>query len=62
MHKKGFKKDEIEEALNIPPESTSKPSFNEALKNAQKCEINDAFYAGLDDTLDSAIKGTSEVE
>ena len=37
--------------------STPKISISAALKNAQKCEEKDAFYAAVDDSLDSVIKG-----
>ena len=44
---------ELEEALYVALESTPRISLLGALKNIQKCEEKDAFYAAVD----NAIKG-----
>ena len=49
-------KGEFEGALYIALESTPKFSLYGALKHAQNYEEKDAFYAAVDDPLDSVIK------
>ena len=49
-------KGEFEGALYIALESTPKFSLYGALKHTQNYEEKDAFYAVVDDPLDSVIK------
>ena len=50
-------KGELQGEPYVELESTPTISLYEALKNAQKCEEKDAFYAAVDVPSDSAIKG-----
>ena len=45
-------KSEFDRALYVALENTPKITLYGALKNAQKCEEKDAFYAAVDDPLD----------
>ena len=47
----------LEGTLYVALESRPNISFQGELKNAQKCEEKDAFYAAVDDPLDSAVNG-----